>query len=327
MKMKILIVDDEPEILEDLETILSDEGYEVVKASSGNEAVANFEADAVGLVITDMKMPGLSGLDVLRRVKQIDKNVEVIILTGYGTMEDAIQTLRNDGAYDYLGKPLEDIEKLLIVVENALERRRINTENKKLVRELKESDRKFRTIFDQAFQGMGLLTIDGTLIEVNRTVLDFIGIEAQEILGKPLWETIWRTPSPELQERLKADIRKAANGAFVRFESCHPALDGAIHYFDASIMPVKDEAGKVYLLIVEARDITERKLAIEKIKVLSGIVPICMYCKKIRNDKGYWDQLEKFIENHSEAQFSHCICDACMKKHHPEDADNSASEN
>lgn len=319
--MNILIIDDEPEILENLETILSDEGHEVVKASSGNEAVANFKAGSFGLVITDMKMPGLSGLDVLRRVKQIDKDVEVIILTGYGSLEDAILALRNEGAYDYLEKPLEDIDKFLITIENALERRSINIENKRLVRELGESEQKFRTLFDQAFQFIGLLTIDGTLIEANSTALDFAGIEEKDILGKPFWETTWWTHSAELQESLKGYIRKAADGGFVRFETFHPANDGTIHYFDASIKPVKDEAGNVYLLIVEGRDITERKLAIEKIKVLSGIVPICSYCKQVRNDKGYWSQLEGYIETHSDAQFSHGICDSCLEKHYPEDAD------
>ena len=61
-----------------------------------------------------------------------------------------------------------------------------------------------------------------------------------------------------------------------------------------------------------------------KIKVLGGIIPICMHCKGIRDDKGYWNKLEKFITENSEAQFSHSICDACMEKLYPEDADENA---
>lgn len=56
-----------------------------------------------------------------------------------------------------------------------------------------------------------------------------------------------------------------------------------------------------------------------KIKVLSGIVPICMHCKQIRDDKGYWNQLEAFISKHSDAQFSHGICEACLGKYYPEE--------
>jgi len=332
MNIKILIIDDEPEVLKILETILSDEGLEVVKASTGNEAVANFEAGSFGLVISDMKMPGMNGLDVLRRVKQIDKDVEVILLTGQGTMENAIQALRYDGAYDYLRKPLEDIEELLISVRNALERRRFRIENEKLVTELRESERKFRAIFDQTFQFIGLMTIDGTLIEVNRTALDFAGIEEKDPLGKPFWETTWWTHSAELQERLKGAISKAADGHFVRFEAFHPAIDGGIHYFDVSIKPVKDEAENVCLLITEGRDITERKQsekerektivklqnALAEVKTLRGFLPICSYCKNIRDDEGYWKKIEGYIQKHSYAEFSHGICPECAKKYYPD---------
>ncbi len=67
------------------------------------------------------------------------------------------------------------------------------------------------------------------------------------------------------------------------------------------------------------RYIYELEQAMEKIKVLSGIVPICMHCKQIRDDKGYWNQLEEFISQHSEAQFSHALCDACLEKYYPEE--------
>lgn len=65
--------------------------------------------------------------------------------------------------------------------------------------------------------------------------------------------------------------------------------------------------------------IYELEQAMKKIKVLSGIVPICMHCKQIRDDKGYWNQLEEFISQHSDAQFSHGICEACLEKHYPDE--------
>jgi hypothetical protein len=67
--------------------------------------------------------------------------------------------------------------------------------------------------------------------------------------------------------------------------------------------------------------ILELQQAMEKVKVLSGIVPICMHCKSIRNDKGYWSRLEAFIESHSSAQFSHSICEPCLEKYYPEEDD------
>ena len=65
-------------------------------------------------------------------------------------------------------------------------------------------------------------------------------------------------------------------------------------------------------------DITEQRQAEEEVRTLRGIIAICMHCKKIRDDRGYWNRLERYISEHSEVQFSHSICDKCMKEHYPE---------
>ena len=127
--------------------------------------------------------------------------------------------------------------------------------------ELRESERRFRAIFDQSFQFIGLMHPDGTLVEANRTALQFSGINESDILGKPFWETPWWTHSREQQERLRAAVQDAARGKFVRFEATHRAADGSLHYVDFSIKPVVDETGRVVLLIPEGRDITGQKQA------------------------------------------------------------------
>ncbi len=126
---------------------------------------------------------------------------------------------------------------------------------------LRESERKFRALFNQTFQFIGLMTPDGTLIEANQTALRFAGVEEADVLGKPFWETAWWAHSAEHQNRLRDAVRRAAAGEFVRFEASHPAPDGTIHYVDFSLNPVKDEAGNVCLLIPEGRDINDRKRA------------------------------------------------------------------
>jgi PAS domain S-box-containing protein len=140
------------------------------------------------------------------------------------------------------------------------------TERKRAEDALHESERKLRAVFDQTFQFIGLMTPDGTLVEANRTALKFCGITESEILGKPFWETPWWRHSEELQEKLRAAIRDAARGEFVRFEATHPAADGSIHYVDFSLKPVMDDEGHVVLLIPEGRDITERKKMEESLK-------------------------------------------------------------
>ena len=136
MNEKILVVDDEPEILETISELLNAEGFRVTTAASGEEAAACFAADSFPLVITDMKMPGMDGLELLRKIKAQEEDTEVIILTGYGTLENAIEALRNDGAYDYLRKPLEDLDDLSCAVTNALTKRQLQLENKSLCQQL-----------------------------------------------------------------------------------------------------------------------------------------------------------------------------------------------
>ena len=135
------------------------------------------------------------------------------------------------------------------------------TELKQSEEALRESEQKFRAIFDQTFQFIGLMDSEGTLLEANRTALDFLGLEEADVLGRPFWETPWWTHSPELQERMRDAVHRAGAGEFVRFEAYHPDRDGKIHYLDFSLRPVKDSAGNVVLLIPEGRDISDYKRA------------------------------------------------------------------
>ncbi|MFA4875790.1 MAG: PAS domain S-box protein [Methanoregula sp.] len=151
--------------------------------------------------------------------------------------------------------------------ERARELEREVSERRKTEQELRESERKFRAIFDQTFQFIGLLKPDGTVIEANRSALKFSRIKESDIIGKPFWDTPWWTHSTDLQEKLRVEIIKAAKGEFVRFEATHFAADGNLHYIDFSIKPVMDESGAVLLLIPEGRDITERKRAEDAMKV------------------------------------------------------------
>jgi two-component system cell cycle sensor histidine kinase/response regulator CckA len=131
---------------------------------------------------------------------------------------------------------------------------------------IRESRHKFQAVFNQAFQFLGLLDLDGRLLEANRTALDFCGAREADVVGKLFWETPWWRHSPELQARLREAIRKAAAGELVAFEAEHLNREGRTHYFDFSVKPVTDDAGNVIMLIPEGRDITARKKAEEKIK-------------------------------------------------------------
>ena len=135
------------------------------------------------------------------------------------------------------------------------------TERKRAEEALRESERKFHAIFDQSFEFIGLMTIDGTLIEANKTAMSFIGAKESDVIGRPFWETPWWSHTPGLSEEVHAAIKKAAEGELVRFEAIHLAANGSQYYFDFSVKPVMNESGQVILLIPEGRDISERKRA------------------------------------------------------------------
>lgn len=125
----------------------------------------------------------------------------------------------------------------------------------------REKERKFRAVFDQTFQFMGLLTPDGKLVEANQTALALAGGNGRELLGKPFWETTWWAHSTEMQKAVHRAVRAAAAGELVRFEATLRSADGALRHADFSLKPVADERGQVVLLIPEGRDISDRKRA------------------------------------------------------------------
>jgi PAS domain S-box-containing protein len=133
------------------------------------------------------------------------------------------------------------------------------TESKRAEEALRASERRFRAIIDQTYQFIGLLTTEGVLVDVNETALSFSGIAKADVMDKPFWEGPWWTHSAELQAKVRDAVKRVAAGDFVRFEATHPAKDGCLHFVDFSLKPVRDDAGKIILLLPEGRDITERK--------------------------------------------------------------------
>lgn len=126
MNEKILIIDRESDIRKTLETLLRKEGYQVRSTSGGEEAIDIFKSEPFDLVIMDINMPGSNGLQVMRKIKKLDEEIEVIILTGSMSIENAVKALRHDGAFDFLTKPLENVDQLINSVEKALQKHRLH---------------------------------------------------------------------------------------------------------------------------------------------------------------------------------------------------------
>ncbi len=124
---------------------------------------------------------------------------------------------------------------------------------------LRDRERLFRAIFDQSFQFVGVLKPDGTVLEANQTALITAGLRLEDIVGTPFWENLWWQISPETTQQVRSAIARAAAGEVVRYEVDVLIAGGAVATVDFSIKPIKDDNGKVVLLIPERRDISERK--------------------------------------------------------------------
>ena len=123
----ICIVDDEPVILNTLSSILEDEGYKVTIANTGSEALRVIQQEPPDVVLLNIYLPEIDGLEVLKRVREQFPNVSVIMMSGYGSVETGVKAIKL-GAYDYLEKPL-DLEKVAVLVRNAMNERKLEEEN------------------------------------------------------------------------------------------------------------------------------------------------------------------------------------------------------
>ncbi|MGD8387685.1 MAG: response regulator [Desulfobacteraceae bacterium] len=144
LKLNILAVDDDRRMRSVLKSLLAEEGHEVATSSDGLEAIAQCRETAFDLVITDLMMPGASGIEVLKACRQSYPDTLVVLITGFASLETAIEAIR-EGAYDYITKPFK-MDEMKIVVKNAGEQIRLQRENRRLLEELKEAYEQIRIV-------------------------------------------------------------------------------------------------------------------------------------------------------------------------------------
>ena len=204
-----------------------------------------------------------------------------------------------------------------------------NAELRQTRYDLEISHEKYADLYDFAPIGYFMLTKDGTIHETNFTGAVLLAQERSYLMNRNFAPFI----SKETQPVFFAFLKKVCESN--TRENCEVVLSGNkdcprhVH-LKGRAWETGDSIGRVCLMAV--LDITERtRVALERdllvnelqqaladIKTLKGLLPICSFCKKIRDDKGYWDQVESYISSHSEVEFSHSICPECIKKHYPE---------
>jgi len=185
------------------------------------------------------------------------------------------------------------------------------------------------TIFTDSNDAITVQKLDGAIVAWNKGAQRIYGYAEAEALGMKITEIV-----PEgMKMEYAAFMQRIKSGDIVEsFETQRISKDGKILDVWLTVTPLADSAGNLDLLATTERDITERKRrerereetiaslqkAMVEIKTLRGLLPICASCKDIRDDKGYWRQIETYIKEHTDVEFTHGICPNCYKRLYPE---------
>jgi PAS domain S-box-containing protein len=280
------------------------------------DAVVRLSRDGV---IREVRLPDGFNVEVPREQEGLELDIRTFVGPDLvDTIRDAIRAAFDTGkiqtcVYDWeVAGEIRTREARFVVVgdDEVLAVIRDITAERAAERLVRESEHRFRAIFDSMFQFIGLMHPDGTLIEANQAALDFGGVDASDVIGRKFWETSWWTLSPEIQQQLKDAIARAADGEFVRHEVEVRRFDGQPSVIDFSIKPVRDDFGNVVLLIPEGRDIEEMKRAqrqlAESEERLAGIIDSAldavMAFRSIRDERGQIADFEWVYTNRRAAE-------------------------
>lgn len=192
---QILVIDDNPDITDTIHQYLSQVGFTVFTANSGEEGLKIFRKKAPKILIVDLKMPGMSGLDVLKEIRQNDEDTEIIILTGVQESNAIIEALRHR-ASDFILKPVE-LETLKLTVEKSLRRLKLLQQVKRYTRELenllqdvRETKEYLQNILENSPQAIVTYDLSGKILEWNSAAERITGYSAEEAKGKALKEVL-----------------------------------------------------------------------------------------------------------------------------------------
>ncbi len=257
---RVLIVDDEQSIRIGSERILSRMGCQVLTAGRGEEGLDILSKEPAAIVLLDMKMPGMDGMEVLREIKKHHEGILVIVITGFATVETAIEAMKN-GAYDFIPKPFEP-DQLRIVVNRAIERIRLTREAEKseqarqrTLHDLDTEKSRVRTIIESLPNGVLVTNRLGQVMLMNPACRGYLGIDPERPLGEPAKAYIKDKELCEL-------VTEISQGCHLDFDDI-PSLEFVgpdEKYLLARARPVLGEKKECLGAIVNLADVTAMRV-------------------------------------------------------------------
>jgi len=323
-RLKIIIVEDIPFDAELMERELRKSGFEFATRCVDTEEgflheLKQFSPD---LILSDYYLPRFSGIKALQLARQHAPLTPFILVTGSINEMTAVECIKA-GADDYVLK--EHLTRLTPAVNDAFKRKQIAQEKEKAEKALRESEDMFRMITENISDLIAVVDLDGRRLYNSPSYKDMFG-DPDLLRGTDSFDDIHPDDRERVRHVFKETIR---TGEGQRAEYRFLLKDGRVRHIESIGAVVKGENGKPTRVVVVSRDVTERKNAelerenliatlqeaLSEVKLLSGLLPICAWCKQVRDDKGYYHRIEEYISSHSEAEFTHGICPTCATKH------------
>ena len=254
----ILVADDQQEVCDLIKQMLEIEGYTIFQAFNGKEALEVVQNSPIDVAILDIKMPVMDGIEALKKIKQMDASIEVLITTGYSDFKTLKQTVDDYGAFDYLSKPFKRDE-LIHVVHNAFLKRDFNLQKDrtdlkgritqlekdfiKKNRELRETQIKYKNIIEENADSIIIVTKDGIVRFVNSAGEALFGKKREKLLGRSFGFPLMAGETTEIEIISK---------------------DGNVRTVEARLSETEWEGDMAYL--ASLRDITDRKQMEEQLQ-------------------------------------------------------------
>jgi two-component system NtrC family sensor kinase len=295
---KILVIDDEDSIRRLLALSLSHKGYEVVVSEDGEKGIAAFEETRPPIVLTDIKMPGMDGIEVLRSIKQLNPDTEVIVITGHGEMESAIRSLQLE-ASDFINKPIRD-EALAIALKRAEDRlwmrqklRDYTSNLESMVRDATEDLRKASDFQENLIRSSvdAIIATEkgGAIVVFNQAAEDLLGYTADEVIGQVDMSAIYLPGLAEMIAETLAADSYGGKGRLVNYENFAVSKNGEsipVRISGATLFENGGPAGVVYFFqdLREIKRLQRELIENERLSAMGqAIAGMAHYIKNILN--------------------------------------------
>ncbi len=277
-KPLILTIDDEKCIRDSFRGFLEDFNYNVIEAENGRIGLELFAREKPDLVLVDMRMPEVDGLEVLDKVTSTSPNTPVIVISGAGEIRDVVKALRL-GAWDYLMKPINDLDMLTHTIERSLERQRLIRENKEYQEhleekvseqtknlkqahlELQKSEKQYRTIVETAREGIWIIDRQNRIQFATKRSTEIFGYSIDEMTNKSVEQLV----DDRFYSKFLNRSEKFSNGESAQFDMKFKRKDGSELWGIISSSPILEADGTINSSFAMIMDITDRKIAEEEL--------------------------------------------------------------